>query len=60
MANFAVGNPCTNIIVAESLEIAEEVTGRICYEYTDENPAGIGWTLNEKTGKWSNPTEVTW
>lgn len=34
-----------NIIVAESKEVAEEVTGLLCVEYTDENPAhiGLGW-----------------
>ena len=33
-----------NIIIAETLEIAEQVTKKTCIEYTDENPAGIGWT----------------
>ena len=43
--NFAVisGNSVVNVIVADSKEIAEEVTNSICIEYTDENPAGIGW-----------------
>jgi hypothetical protein len=43
--NFAVisGNSVTNIIVADSKEIAEEVTGLLCVEYTDENPARIDW-----------------
>ena len=42
--NFAVisGNTVTNIIVADSKEIAEAVTGLTCVEYTDENPAVIG------------------
>lgn len=46
MANFAVivDDVVSNIIVADSKEIAEEVTGRPCIEYTEENPAGIGWT----------------
>jgi hypothetical protein len=46
--NFAVitGNQVTNIIVADSKEIAEEVTGFTCVEYTDENPAGIGWNYD--------------
>lgn len=46
MANYAVinGNIVENIIVADTKEIAEEVTGKTCIEYTDENPAGIGWT----------------
>ncbi len=46
MANYAViqNNIVTNIIVADSKEIAEEVTGLLCIEYTEENPVGIGWT----------------
>lgn len=42
--NFAVisGNSVVNIIVADSKEIAEEVTGLTCVEYTNENPAHIG------------------
>lgn len=48
MANFAVliNNRVTNIIVADSKEIAEAVTNSICVEYTEENPAGIGWTYD--------------
>jgi hypothetical protein len=45
MGNFAVldeNNKVTNIIVADSKEIAEEVTGLPCVEYTDSNPAIIG------------------
>lgn len=43
---FAVltGNTVSNVIVAETKEIAEQVTELICIEYTDEEPAGIGWT----------------
>ena len=48
MANFAIvkENIVENVIVAQSLEIAQEITGNTCIEYTDENPAGIGWTWN--------------
>jgi len=44
MANFAVVEDgiVTNIIVAESLETAQDVTGKTCVEYTDENPAKMG------------------
>ena len=47
--NFAVilNNKVTNIIVAENKEIAEEVTGFTCIEYTDKSPAGIGWIWDE-------------
>jgi hypothetical protein len=59
MANFAVliDDVVSNIIVADSKEIAEEVTTRTCIEYTDENPAGIGWTYNPETGTFSPPEE---
>lgn len=45
MATFAVihDNKVINVIVAETKEIAETVTGLTCIEYTEENPAGIGW-----------------
>jgi hypothetical protein len=48
MANFAVikDGVVTNVIVADTKEIAELVTGLTCVEYTDENPAGIGWTYD--------------
>jgi hypothetical protein len=45
MGNFAVldeNNKVSNIIVADSKEIAEEVTGLVCEEYFDENRAHIG------------------
>ena len=43
MANFAVldGNDILNIITADSLEIAEQVTGKECVLYTNE-PAEPG------------------
>jgi hypothetical protein len=46
MANFAVlsGTSIANLIVAETKEDAELVTQSECIEYTDENPASIGWT----------------
>jgi hypothetical protein len=42
--NFATINNgiVQNLIVANSKEIAEQVTGLECIEYTDENPAHIG------------------
>ena len=36
-------NQVTNIIVADTLEIAQEATNNVCIEYTEINPAGIGW-----------------
>ena len=45
MANYAVIDNGTviNTIVADSLEVAQEVTGQTCIEYTDEAPLGINW-----------------
>jgi hypothetical protein len=42
--NFAVltENQVTNIIVADSKEVAEQVTNATCVAYTDANPAYIG------------------
>ena len=44
MAKYAVifENIVQNVIIADSKEVAEEVTGLTCVEYTDENPAIIG------------------
>ena len=60
MPNFAIieDNIVTNIIVAESKAIAEEVTGKICVEYTDVNPAGIGFIYNETTFEQAQPEEL--
>ena len=51
MAYFAVldDNLVVNVIEADTLEIAETVTRKNCVEYTDENPAGIGWTYDGTT-----------
>ena len=52
MATFAVidGGKVSNIIVADTKEIAEEVTRLTCVEYTEENPAHIGLGWDETTG----------
>lgn len=58
MANYAVlnnNNIVENIIVADTKEIAEEVTGKTCVEYTDSNPAGIGWSYAD--GVFTAPAE---
>lgn len=49
MANYAVikDGIVTNVIVAESQEIAESVTGLTCIEYQLEPGApGIGWAYD--------------
>lgn len=58
MANYAVvqNDKVINIIVADSKEIAEEVTGLLCIEYTDESPAGIGWDWDGI--KFTNPFAI--
>lgn len=48
MATFAVvqDSLVVNTIIADTLEIAQEATGLTCVEYTEENPAGIGWVYD--------------
>ena len=57
MANFAVieEGVVTNVILADTLEVAQEVTGKTCVEYTEDSPAGIGWTYDGT--KFIAPTE---
>jgi hypothetical protein len=51
MATFAVINNgvVQNCIVADSLAIAEAVTGFVCIEYTAENVAEIGYLYENET-----------
>lgn len=60
MATYAVmsGNTVSNVIVADDKETAETATNATCIEYTSENPAGIGWTYDEATGKFTNPEQA--
>jgi hypothetical protein len=56
MANYAVldGVDVINIIVAETKEDAEGVTGKTCVEYDQEtNPAFIGGTYNSEKNKFT-------
>jgi hypothetical protein len=39
-------NNVVNTIICESKELAEQITGLTCIEYTDENPAYIGGTYD--------------
>jgi hypothetical protein len=57
MANYAVieDGLVTNIVVADSQAIAEELTGFGCAEYTDENPIGIGWAWDNTANKYIAP-----
>lgn len=49
--NFAVivNGIVENIIVAESKETAETVTGKTCVKYTSNNPAHIGLSYDGST-----------
>jgi hypothetical protein len=46
MKTFAViaGTSVVNVIIAKDKKTAELATNLICVEYTNENPAGIGWS----------------
>lgn len=57
MATFAVmsGNTVSTVIVADNKEQTELELGVTLIEYTPENPAGIGWTYDEATGKFNVP-----
>lgn len=48
MSTFAIleNDIVINVIIADSKEIAEEATGFIAVEYTQENPAKIGQTYD--------------
>ena len=56
MANFAVieNNIVTNVIVAESKSIAEELTGKSCIESTEDNLAAIGEPYDVNLKKFLN------
>ena len=47
-----------NIIEAISLELAEQVTGQTCIQYTDENPAHIGLAYDEKSKTFEQPKPI--
>jgi hypothetical protein len=56
MATFAMmsGNTVSNVIVADDKAATEAALGCVLVEYTQENPAGIGWILDE-SGKFNPP-----
>lgn len=61
MATYAMmaGNTVSNIIVADNKEEAEAALNCVLIEYTQENPAGIGYTYDEETGKFNAPAPIT-
>jgi uncharacterized protein YbjT (DUF2867 family) len=56
MATFAMmsGNTVSNVIVADDKAATEAALSCTLVEYTAENPAGIGWTMDE-AGKFYPP-----
>ena len=57
MATFAhvENNYVVNVLVANNLADAEIATNGLCVEYTNEEPAGVGWQYDEKTKKFIQP-----
>ena len=58
MATFAVltNSVVSNVIVADSKEIAEEATNATCIEYTETDTVNIGWTWDGT--KFTEPTVI--
>jgi hypothetical protein len=61
MATYAVieNGTVINVIVADSKEIAEQVTEKTCLEYTEEAPLGIGWYWLDAAGGYVSPSPFT-
>lgn len=61
MANYAVIDNGTviNTIVADSVEVAQEVTGKTCIEYTDESPLGVNWYWDATADAYIQPSPHT-
>lgn len=57
MATFAQmsGDYVSNIVVGDSKEDLAAILGGVFIEYTNENPAGIGWIYNKETNTFSAP-----
>lgn len=57
MPTFAMmsGNVVDTIIVADDKEATEAALRCTLIEFTDENPAGIGWTYDPETGSFAAP-----
>ena len=50
-------NKVVNIILAESKESAEQLTGGVAHSFDDQEMTGvnIGWVYETPYGKWRNP-----
>jgi hypothetical protein len=57
MASYAVieNGTVINVIVAESKEIAEQISGKECVEQTHENPLSLDWYWSEQHSKYIPP-----
>lgn len=57
MANFAVlsGNVVNNIIVADSIDDAVNLTGSECVSILDDTIVSLGFIFNGETGEFSEP-----
>lgn len=60
MGTYAVisGNIVNNVIVADDPIDASNALGAQLIEYTSDNPAGIGWTYDEETKRFTAPEPV--
>ena len=56
-AVISEGNVVSNVIVVDDIEQSEKDLRVTLIEYTDENPAGIGYIYDETTGKFNPPSE---
>lgn len=59
MATYIVlnGDKVENLIIAETLEIAEQVTAKPCVLHQNNEPVSIGWTYDNDTKKFTPPVE---
>jgi hypothetical protein len=53
-AELNTDNIVINVIVADAEFVATQ-TDKTYVEYTDKNPAGIGWTYDETTNTFTPP-----
>lgn len=57
MGTYAMmsGNTVSNVIMADNKEETEQALSCILIEYTTDNPAGIGYTYDPETGRFTPP-----
>jgi hypothetical protein len=52
------GNTVSNVIMVDDIEQSSKDLNAVLIEYTPENPAGIGWTYDEETGRFSKSEDT--